>query len=238
MSFPDGHRSLSVERRASSGVRTPATCRRRNPGVFVRHALVGTVAAALAAEPAGAQWPSYSLASSKGPFVGVQGDVVALGARERLGETDFGGGARLHAGYGIRPQFAIVIDAGRATIYGDEGRSSLVHVDFVARYALAGFFRHAMPYVEGGFSHRRLALDADVPGSTPEKLGFSGPGIAIGGGLQLFLSPRVAVGGALRWATGPLNATEDHRQLGASFGLDARSTRISAGLTWYLRPPR
>ena len=196
------------------------------------------LAATLVGTPLEAQWRSYSIASTRGPFVAVQGGGTWVSVRELFGHAEFGGGEGLQAGYGFTPRLAIVVEGGRARIDGSANDGTVRHVDGLARLALAGLFRRALPYVEAGMSHRWLTMN-DVPvGEASADLDMSGPAVTLGAGVHFFLVPQVAIGGAYRWTMGPMSTAYPDNEIFGNLGTNAPSSRVSAGATVYLRGPR
>lgn len=195
--------------------------------------------AVLGASPLAAQYESDVVRSrTTGLIVGAALSGSAFRSTEISDQTERGGGAELRLGWGFTPKFAIVADAGGATMDGPASQYTLGHVDFGARYSFANARRAFVPYLEAALTGRAM-VEPDV--ETTDQNGnvvtddqvFSGFGYTFGGGVQYYIAPALALGADLRWTTGEFDTLQYGDVSVEGFEVDATTTRLSLGLTWY-----
>jgi opacity protein-like surface antigen len=196
--------------------------------------------AMLAASPLAAQYRSDEAVRSRttGLLVGAALSGSAFRSNDMTGETERGGGAELRLGWGFTPSFALVADAGGATMDGVGQQYTLAHFDVGARYSFANPRRSVVPYVEAALTGRAM-VEADVEmidqngDATTDDLVFSGLGYTLGGGVQYYIAPGWALGADLRWTAGEFDKVQFGDVSIEGFEVDATTTRLSLGLTWY-----
>ena len=196
--------------------------------------------AILAASPLAAQYRSDEMIRSRttGLIVGAALSGSAFRSNDLSGETERGGGAELRLGWGFTPSFAIVADAGGATMDGVGQEYTLGHFDLGARYSFANARRSVVPYLEAALTGRAM-VEPDVEmvdqsgNSTTDDMVFSGFGYTLGGGVQYYIAPGWAIGADLRWTTGEFDTVQYGNVSVEGFEVDATSSRLSLGVTWY-----
>jgi len=153
-------------------------------------------------------------------------------------ETDRGGGVGFELGYGfssglvlfLAGDFASVnreLDLGDIT--GEERDFGLGHVDLGARVNFGGGRRALVPYLEALFTGVVLADDPDEADRS-----VSGGGITVGGGLQYFLTRRLAADAGVRLTAGSFTTLDLD---GEEIDLDdfhVSTSRFNLGFKLYL----
>ena len=206
----------------------------------IRPILSSLALAVLAASPLTAQYQSDEIVRSRttGLILGAAIGGSAFQSSELSDQTERGGGAELRLGWGFTPNFAIIADAGGATMDGPASQYTLGHFDFGARYSFANARRAFVPYLEAALTGRAM-VEQDVESTdqngnvTRDDLVFSGFGYTVGGGVQYYVAPALALGADLRWTTGEFDTVEYGNVSVEGFEVDATTTRLSLGLTWY-----
>lgn len=204
----------------------------------LRLSAAALAAAVLCAAPLAAQSTAPGGApasSSKGLFLGAHLNGSAIRADDLGDESETGGGLGLQLGYGFTSQLALVLDATGALIGSDDEEATLGHFDIALRYAFTGQSRRVVPFLELGYSGVAVRQDdaalEGVPGTG--ELTLTGAGFTLGGGIQYYVSPKVALGVGLKWTTGELDTAEFEGEKIEGLGIDATSTRLNLGVTWY-----
>ena len=180
--------------------------------------------------PLAAQSPVAS--STRGFFLGahLNASSVSIDEDEFETEEESGGGFGLQLGYGFTSRLALFIEGTAAEIETDV---ALAHVDLGLRYAFTNPTRRWVPSLEVALTGRAIAEnDADVEGETAD-VSLTGGGVTLGAGLQYYLTPKWAIGAAVKWTGGEFSDfTVDNVTIG-DLDIDATSTRLNFGVTWY-----
>ena len=152
-------------------------------------------------------------------------------------ESESGGGFSLQAGWGFTPKFTLLVDASGAVLGDDDEEFVLVHFDLLGRLNFANPQRAWVPYVEGGLSARVAGQDdiaiVDESGTQEVDLEISGGGFTFGGGIQYHVRPSLSLGAGLRWTVGEFSEVKINNVSVDGFELDATSTRLTFGVTWW-----
>lgn len=184
----------------------------------LRTLIVTTALAASAARSAGAQ-------STKGVFVGIQYAGAAVSAREAAQKLEFGSGFGVHAGLGLTNTWSLLANFDRSVVTGSNSTEvALTQYDALLRLNLAG-----------ATSPLKLFATAGATGRTADKgRSFEGVAPTAGGGVQLFLSSKLAVHGTALWTFG--NLTRASQVSGSNLDQQFKSTgtRVQAGASLYL----
>lgn len=200
-----------------------------------------SLASLIAAAPAAAQpvAGTFGAASStKGFFLGAHLNGTALSAEDLSDDTESGGGLGVQVGYGFTPRLALVLDGTGARFDVDGEEFTVAHFDVALRYAFTGQTRRFVPFLELGYSGRAAAQEdvtffLDDGSTVTGDLELSGTGFTFGGGLQYYVSPKVAIGAGVKWTTGEFDTVKFDDVSVSDLGIDAMSARVNLGLTWY-----
>ncbi|HEX8432845.1 MAG TPA: hypothetical protein VF625_16285 [Longimicrobium sp.] len=114
-------------------------------------------------------------------------------------------------------------------ITGEERRFGLGHVDMGARVNFGGGRRALVPYIEALLTGIVLADDPDEADRSR-----SGGAVTVGGGLQYFVTRRMAIDGGARLTAGSFS---ELRMDGERFDVDDQSvttSRLNLGIKLYL----
>lgn len=194
-----------------------------------------SVALVLSAAPVAAQSPAAS--STRGFFLGahLNASSVTVNEPEFQVDDEGGGGAGVQLGYGFTSRLAFFVEGTGAEIDPDV---ALAHADFGLRYAFTSPTRRWVPSLEAALTGRAISEeDADVEGQTAD-VTLSGGGFTLGAGLQYYMTPNWAIGAAVKWTGGEFSDfTVDNVTVG-DLDIDATSTRINVGVTWYSKGGR
>ena len=187
-----------------------------------------------AAAPAVAQGVAPA-SSTKGFFVGAHLNGSSLTADDFNDETQDGGGAGLHLGYGFTSRLALVTEFTVAALDdGNGGDIGFGHFDLGLRYAWTSPTRRWVPSLELGVTGRALAQeDAVLDDGEPHDVSLSGAGFTVGGGIQYYVSPKLALGAMVKFTGGELDRFKVDNVSIDDLNIDASSTRVNLGITWY-----
>ena len=179
-----------------------------------------------------------SASSTKGFFLGAHLNGSAISAEDLSDDVESGGGFGVRLGYGFTPRLALVLDGTGAIINSTDDEYTLAHFDVALRYAFTGATRRFVPFLEAGFSGRAAGADdvtlyLDDGSQTTGDLTISGTGLTLGAGAQYYVSPKVALGLGLKWTTGEFSTVKFDNVSVDGLEIDATSTRLNLGVTWY-----
>jgi Outer membrane protein beta-barrel domain len=193
-------------------------------------ALLGTLAVPAALLAQGTSGP----ANVKGFSLGIALNGSAISSDEVADGTDSGGGLTLGLGYGFTPRLLLFLDGTAASIRADGESWVLAHGDLGLRFHFTAPGRGFTPFVEGAFTTRTGTQEniEFLDGETAD-LEISGPGFTAGAGFLYFFSPRTALSTGLRWTTGEFTTVKFGNVSVDGLDLDATSTRVNIGLTWF-----
>ena len=203
-----------------------------------RTSVAALAALLLAAAPAAAQTGDAGAAvasSTKGFFLGAHLNGTAIGADDLSDESETGGGLGVQLGYGFTRSLALVLDGTGSLMGSGDEEFTLGHFDVAIRYAFTSPTRRVVPFLEVGYAGFAAQQDdAEIEGSTETgDLSLVGTGVMVGGGLQYYVSPKLALGLGLKWTTGEFTEAEIGGVRLEDLGIDATTTRVNLGLTWY-----
>src|SRR5262245_5623668 len=225
---------------------------RKTEGTRMRVALIALATLALTA-PAGAQRSAGRVATGgsarhvadqrlMGLTLGVHtiaapGITISGEDMDPAFKTNLGPGLGLMVGYGFNPVFSTYASLDLAKqgsgISELEGSFGLAHFEVGARANLPTGSLTTIPYINASIGHRAVGarvtaddFDGDVD------LSFSGTMFGIGGGMQHFISPKVALDGGVEFALGKFGKVEAD---GDSETLTVNGTntiRLRFGINW------
>jgi hypothetical protein len=200
---------------------------------------LSALALGVAAYPARAQGVT---ANTNGFMVNVHGQVApafTVKGDDINGEIagKLGGGGGIQLGYGFSPRFMLVgnLDLAKqgSDVDGLDGSLALAHVELGARMHFAMANRPYVPYVTALIGSRAFGAEVETAGGEKQDMSLSGGVFSVGGGLQYFLSPKLAFDGSLLFGFGKMGKFEvdgDDEDIDVDNSL---STRLKFGLSWY-----
>ena len=197
-------------------------------------AAAGALLLCATAAPAMAQAVAPA-SSAKGFFVGAHLNGSSLTADDFNDDTENGGGAGIHLGYGFTSRLALVTDFTVAALDdGAGGEIGFGHFDLGLRYAWTSPVRRWVPSLELGISGRALAQDdALLDDGARHEVSLTGGGFTVGGGIQYYVSPKLALGAMVKFTGGEFDRFKVDNVSVDDLNIDASSTRVNLGLTWY-----
>lgn len=169
--------------------------------------------------------------NTTGVLIHANGAGVALSVTEgSTTETESGSGYGVALGWGFTPRWAVVLDGSRGEIAftGNMGTYTLDQAFLAGRFHFNSQMSLFRPYVEAGIAGR--GISTEVMGVQVDATGL---GFGIGGGLQWYFTRTAAVDLGLRYITGSFSEWKANGQSVQVGSLDAVSTTVRVGLTWY-----
>jgi hypothetical protein len=164
---------------------------------------------------------------------GVNGTSIS-GNEDDLGdERRSGGGLSLGIGYGFTSRFAIFLDGSAASVDGDGGDFVLSHGDLGARLHFSDQSKKLIPYLEVALTARSASPESLGDDDEAEDIEISGTGLTVGGGILYFFNPRWAFNAGLKWSTGEFDKVRVGNVTVDGLEIDATSTRLNLGLSWF-----
>ena len=200
---------------------------------MLRIALVAGLSLVVLAAPAAAQ----NLSANRGFVLGAH--LIGAGLDPEDGSGDSGGGLGIMAGWGFGDHLQLQLDGAALRMNPEDEAEdyTLGHGDLALRYAFLTPSHRWRPFVEGGASWFSVEWQNISFGEAGEvDLKISGPGIMVGGGVDLFVSPAVALEAGLRWAAGAFDEVEINNvtvKLEGTDRYDVRTSRLQFGAKYY-----
>lgn len=192
--------------------------------------LAVAASALLAAAPLAAQAPTQA-SSTKGFLLGAHLTGTSLTIDDFGDETANGGGAGIQVGYGFTRRLALVADFTAGAL---EDEVAFGNFDLGLRYAWTGATRRWVPSLEVGIAGRAIGQeDVLLDDGELHEVTFSGAGFTLGAGIQYYTSPRWAIGAGIKWTGGEFDRVQVDNVSVDDLNIDATSTRINIGITWY-----
>jgi hypothetical protein len=196
--------------------------------VLVAVATLGSVASGQGGAPR---------SNTTGLLLGAALSGASIDSDDIESEPSSGGGFELQLGWGFTPLFTLLAAANGSVLESDnvDDRFVLVHFDLLARFSFRSPNNAFVPYVEGGISGRVAGQEDAVLDDEDDRvdLELSGGGFTLGGGFHYFVTPVLALGANLRVTAGEFDTIKFGNVSVEGLEIDATSTRLSLGLTWY-----
>ena len=155
-------------------------------------------------------------------------------------KTSNGLGAGVELGYRVTPRLLAYagIDIAKQSIdvAGLDGNFGLTHLEAGARLSFPMPHSKVLPYLGAWVGRRSLSTTVDnFATGLSSDLSFSGLTVGASGGMQLFLSPKLALDGGLSMGFGKLGnvKVDGQRQDGGETLNNTTTTRIRFGANWY-----
>jgi opacity protein-like surface antigen len=154
--------------------------------------------------------------------------------------TSTGLGAGVEVGYLVTPRIMAYagFDIAKQAIdvTGLEGDFGLTHLEAGARLRFPIPHSKLLPYVGAWVGRRSLTTTVDnFDTGTSSDLSFSGFTVGASGGVQMFVSPKLALDGGLSLGVGKLGnvKVDGQRQDGGATLSNTTTTRLRFGANWY-----
>ena len=153
--------------------------------------------------------------------------------------TNLGEGAGVTIGYGLNRIFSAYasLDVAKQPVAQDvdySGTFGLAHFEVGARVNVPVGSPKAVPYVSASVGGRALAARAtDEFTGDPVLMSFSGQVYVVGGGIQYFVSPRLAFDAGAELGMGSFNRYKDDAGDHTIHVNSSTSTRVRFGLNWH-----
>ena len=174
-----------------------------------------------------------------GHSVAVLGTTVSDGVQEGDLRTNAGLGAGVQVGYLITPRLSayagLELAKQGSDVTGVDGNFGLTHLEAGAHLSLPVRGSKMTPYL-GAWVGRRSLSTTLVDVLTGERMPLSVSGIAAGvsGGMQYFVSPKLALDGALSLGIGKMGHLKANGNQGDIPGIkNTTTTRLQFGANWY-----
>lgn len=169
--------------------------------------------------------------------ISIGGDAVATVMRTRpvaaSKETPTGVGLRANVSYGVTDDWA-VFGALQTVSIRTGSASALKHAEAGVRLTLLDDGFAARPYFEAALAMRQITTRLARPGNTFADVNSVGGAAILGGGVQLFVSPRLAVDVGLVVTTGSFrNPRIDGERVPVLDG-SVPSTSLRLGMKYFL----
>ena len=154
-------------------------------------------------------------------------------------KTSSGLGAGFEVGYRVTPRLlayaGLDINKQAVDIEGVGGDFGLTHLEAGARLSFPIERSKFMPYVGAWVGRRSLSttLDDFITGASSD-LSLSGMGAGASGGVQMFLSPKLALDGGLSVGVGKMGNIKVDGETQTTENLqNTTTTRLKFGANWY-----
>jgi hypothetical protein len=154
-------------------------------------------------------------------------------------KTSSGLGAGVEVGYRFTPRLlayaGLEINKQPVDAFELEGDFGLTHLEAGARLSFPIAGSKMLPYVGAWVGRRSLSTTVDdLDTGASSKLSLSGLAAGGSGGVQLFLSPKLALDGGLSIGTGKMgNIKFDGEKQNTQSLESTTTTRIRFGANWY-----
>ena len=204
--------------------------------------LLACTALGLTPLAASAQLTTARRANTEKLMLSLAFDGAALSSDGLRDESQSGGGFSGQVGWGFTRLFTLIGGASGAVLNPGDDEHVLIHFDLLGRFNFTNPSRAWVPFVDVGISARVAGQDdavvevEDVPQTVD--LEMSGGGLTFGGGLNYYFTPAIALGANLRWTLGEFSTVKFNSDEIDGFKMDATTTRLSLGITWYPMKPR
>jgi hypothetical protein len=200
-------------------------------------ALIATLLLGASPLIAGAQTASApGSAGARGWFLGIGLHFSGINADDLSEDTEVGTGAFLQAGFGFTPRLALFLEGSGAQMDSEDSDETwmLSHGDLGLRYHFWAPGRRFVPFVEGAVSGWAGTDDDAEFGTQRGELEITGAGLTFGGGFLYYFTNRLALAGHLKFTRGEFNSVRFENVTVDGFDIDATSTRVNLGVSWFL----
>jgi hypothetical protein len=147
---------------------------------------------------------------------GVEANVISAQPGSVSSSNRHVQGTGIMLGYGVTPAWAVYLNAGWGDFLTSAGNTTVSgSVDLGARYHFRPLAGVLVPFLQGGLSNR--AFSQDVPSSVrPPTVNLMSSRYlpALGGGLNVYLTPSVALSGSGMWSASSKGLASPRLHLG------------------------
>lgn len=157
-----------------------------------------------------------------GPFAGLQYSGSSVSVKGAADDLDFGSGFGLHAGLG-NAKWAVLANFDRSVLTRDADDVRLTQYDALLRLGLLPTGSPLQLFVTGGATGRSASRGEDFRNISPTG----------GGGVQLFVSSRLALTGTALWTFGNLTRASQLSTSAPAATYRSTQTRVQVGLSVY-----
>lgn len=223
-----------------AGLRYSSTLRKGTLMKRVAMAGVASVALTLFTTVAGGQ----AIGSGGGSMSNIRGASIGAsftGASVSTSEggtttTESGTGFQIEGLYGLNRRVAIGLDYARANIEALEGfgQYTLSHIGGIGRLFFRDDDKRARPYLEGAILRREIGVGF-TDGFDEATVKTSSIGGGLGGGVQIFASPKFAFDISGQYAFGSFGDWEANGQSIPFVDISATSFTLRLGGRFYIR---
>jgi hypothetical protein len=185
--------------------------------------------------------PAVHLPSSRWVINGHSSMALGANVEDDFSQvkTSSGLGAGIEIGYRVTPRLLAYagLDINKQAIddFDLEGDFGLTHLEAGARLSFPVAKSKFMPYVGAWIGRRSLSTTMDdfVTGTSAD-LSMSGLAAGASGGVQMFVSPKLALDGGLSVGVGKMgNIKFDHQTQPTQNLQSTTTTRLRFGANWY-----
>lgn len=145
--------------------------------------------------------------------------------------TESGGGLNVEAGWGFTPQLTAFLGINGSTIDGDT-EYTLGQADLGVRYLFRTTDKQARPYLEGALAARQIRLDV-TDGADDLTIKANSPGFSLGGGVQVFFTPKFALDLGVGFTLGSFSEWTANGVDVPFPDVDATSTNVRVGVRFW-----
>lgn len=175
--------------------------------------------------------------TTRGLNLGLHASGASLAVEDEDRNQAGGGGLRI--GYGLNRSFMVLVQVDGARFDEQssgqvDGDWTLGHVEAGVRYHFANSLRSWVPYLQAGLGYRVVGVeDPEVEGRQVDEAELSGSSLSLGGGVAFHLAPSVALDLEVLWSGGEFSTLRVENVEVSGFDLDASSTRVNLGVSWW-----
>jgi hypothetical protein len=143
-------------------------------------------------------------------------------------DRENGSGGQFQIGYGFTPRFALFIEGTSAGMTSSNGENDYIlrHGDIGVRYSFANAAKAWIPFLDLAATGRSM-LNSD------EDFEATGQALTVGGGLHYFFKPKWAFTTSLKVSVGEFDTGRVGSVSVSGFEVDATTTRVGLGVTWF-----
>lgn len=178
-----------------------------------------------------------SMSSMRGASIGASFTGASVSTSEGgTTTTESGAGFQVEGLYGLNRRIAIGLDYARANIDAAEGfgQYTLSHIGGIGRLFFRDDDKRARPYLEGAILRREIGVDI-TDGFDAATVKASSLGGGLGGGVQIFATPKFAFDISGQYAFGSFSDWEANGQSIPLGDVSATSFTLRLGGRFYIR---
>jgi hypothetical protein len=196
-----------------------------------------SVALAFATTAAHGQAAGGGMSSTRGISIGASVTGASVSTTESGSTTtESGAGFQVEGLYGINRRFAIGLDYASANIDAAEGlgQYTLSHIGGIGRLFFRSDDKRARPYLEGAILRREIAVEVS-DGFDAATVKASSIGGGLGGGVQIFTTPKLAFDVSGQYGFGSFSDWKVDGESVPIGDLSATSFTFRLGARFYIR---